>query len=157
MVVVITIGDIFLYVRRPVVCGSAGCYHCCYLFCRHRNRKGQSSREAKWYYLSGIIANVGLLVFFKYIDFFISWAFDIVRFSEGKIFHSLKNLRQPEFLHIIAPLGISYITFQAIGYLIEIKRGNHKAEKPGLFFNLSFSFQNLLPGLSRGHIIFCRN
>lgn len=56
-------------------------------------------------------------------------------------------------LKIIVPLGISYITFQAIGYLIEVKRGNEVAEKNfGIFATYIMFFPKILSGpIERAH------
>jgi len=68
-----------------------------------------------------ITANIGVLAFFKYCNFFI----DNINFvsqhagSAGNI-HLLK---------IILPIGLSFHTFQAISYTVEVYRGNQKAEK----------------------------
>lgn len=115
--------------------------------------RAPSHRLARIYYLSAIIANVGLLVFFKYINFFISTLFDLVNFTKENLFHETASLHNPEFLNIIAPLGISYITFQAIGYLIEIKRGNHAAERNlGHFSTYLLFFPKVIAGpIERSH------
>lgn len=54
---------------------------------------------------------------------------------------------------IILPLGISFIILQAIGYLIEIKRGNHAAEKnPGYLATYLLFFPKLGGGpVERAH------
>ncbi|MCF8296600.1 MAG: MBOAT family protein [Bacteroidales bacterium] len=59
----------------------------------------------------------------------------------------------PILLNIIAPIGISYISFQAIGYLIEIYRGNHPPEKNiGIFASYVMFFPKLLSGpIERAH------
>lgn len=88
-----------------------------------------SSKKSWRFYLLAIIANIGILVFFKYTDFFTSSAVDFINFARQKIFSSIATINNSLLINVIAPLGISYITFQAIGYLIEIKRGNHAAEK----------------------------
>lgn len=71
--------------------------------------------------LLSIIANVGILVFFKYYNFFI----DNVN-SASSFFGC--NVSLPV-LSIILPIGLSFHTFQAMSYTIEVYRGNQKAER----------------------------
>jgi D-alanyl-lipoteichoic acid acyltransferase DltB (MBOAT superfamily) len=68
-----------------------------------------------------IIANVGVLGFFKYFNFFIE---NINAF--GQLIHWNYSL---SLLHIILPIGLSFHTFQALSYVIEVYRGKQKAEK----------------------------
>jgi alginate O-acetyltransferase complex protein AlgI len=113
-----------------------------------------SSPGKVWpYYLFAIIANVGLLVFFKYANFFTSSAFGFVNFTRHNLFHSGGSLNNSLLIDVVAPLGISYITFQAIGYLIEIKRGNHPAEKNlGHFSTYLLFFPKIIAGpVERAH------
>jgi alginate O-acetyltransferase complex protein AlgI len=91
--------------------------------------KASNEKTAKQIYLWAIFINVGVLIFFKYINFFTSTTFSIINFTEQTFFGSTKTVKNSLLLNIAAPLGISYFIFQAIGYLIEIKRGNHPAEK----------------------------
>lgn len=91
--------------------------------------KSASPKKAFQFYLAAIIINVGILVFFKYTNFFTSFGVDFYNFFQQKLFHSTSPIKNGLIINILVPLGISYITFQAIGYLIEIKRGNHLAEK----------------------------
>ena len=65
-----------------------------------------------------IFLNVGILAFFKYFNFFI----DDITFS----FFASGIYTKVPFLMI--PLGISYYTFQTLGYLIRVSRGNEGAE-----------------------------
>jgi alginate O-acetyltransferase complex protein AlgI len=81
------------------------------------------------YYLMGIVINLGLLVFFKCINFFIATVVEGY-YLVKPLFHTERIVDHSSYvIKIIIPLGISYITFQAIGYLIEIKRGNQTSEK----------------------------
>lgn len=66
--------------------------------------------ERKVLFLIGILANVGLLGYYKYTDFFIK----NVNFFTGSDY-ALK--------HIILPIGISFFTFQLIAYLVDCYRG----------------------------------
>jgi len=92
------------------------------------------------FYLLAIILNIGILVFFKYSNFFTSTAFDVINFSRINLFNSTAPLHNSFLINVLAPLGISYITFQAIGYLIEIKRGNQAAEKNMAHFSTYLLF-----------------
>lgn len=60
--------------------------------------------------LFGIVFNISLLGFFKYYDFFIG--------NLNFVFSSNFDM-----LNIVLPLGISFITFQKIGYLVDTYRG----------------------------------
>jgi len=115
--------------------------------------KTSNAAKKKMYFLSGLFINIGLLAFYKYINFFIATTFDGLNFL-----NNLGNREQSVdhssiVLNLIVPLGISYITFQAIGYLIEIKRGNHQSEKNlGLFATYLMFFPKLLSGpIERAH------
>jgi len=73
-----------------------------------------------------ISMDVGILVFFKYINFI----FENI--------NSLLNIVQVptsiNIIHFILPVGISYYTFQSIGYIIRINRGFEKPEKNFIIF-----------------------
>jgi D-alanyl-lipoteichoic acid acyltransferase DltB (MBOAT superfamily) len=69
----------------------------------------------KWFLVASLVANIGVLAFFKYYNFFI----DNVNFLGASL----------PYLKIILPIGLSFHTFQAMSYTIEVYRGNQKAER----------------------------
>ncbi|WP_302538443.1 MBOAT family protein, partial [uncultured Clostridium sp.] len=84
-----------------------------------------------------IIFNVGILFFFKYINFFIE--------NINSIFNmSLNNVK------ITLPLGISFYTFQTMSYTIDVFLGKVKAEKNIINFG---AFVCLFPQLIAGPIV----
>jgi alginate O-acetyltransferase complex protein AlgI len=76
----------------------------------------------KWYLVMSIVANVGVLAIFKYYNFFIDNVNGMVH-RAGWMTGSLP------FLNIILPIGLSFHTFQAMSYTIEVYRGRHPAER----------------------------
>ena len=84
-----------------------------------------------------LIIHLGLLGYFKYIDFLIR--------SINNIFNS--NLK---LLNVLLPIGISFYTFQIISYLIDVYRGKIKAQDN--FFNLA-TYVSLFPQLIAGPIV----
>lgn len=70
-------------------------------------------RQSKLLLLIGILANVALLGYYKYTDFFI----ENINFLTGANF-ALK--------HIVLPIGISFFTFQLIAFLVDSYRGETK-------------------------------
>ena len=68
-----------------------------------------------------IAVNVGVLVFYKYFNFV---NFDITRLLG--LFHINNPIRA---LNIILPIGLSFHTFQAMSYTIEVYKGRQKAER----------------------------
>lgn len=61
----------------------------------------------------GITGNLGLLAYFKYVNFFIDNVNDVIG---GEL----------PLLHVILPIGISFITFQQISFLVDYYRGEIK-------------------------------
>ena len=115
--------------------------------------KAASENKKKKIFIAAAAAIIATLVFFKYTNFFGSFFTGAVNFISGKLFHSQYIAPGSLFIDIAAPLGISYITFQAIGYLIEIKRGNEKAEKHfGHFASYLLLFTKIIAGpVERAH------
>ncbi len=74
-----------------------------------------------------LVINLGILFFFKYYNFFI----DSINTLTGADFI---------FINVILPVGISFYTFQAIGYTIDVYRKNVDAEKNILKYALFVSF-----------------
>lgn len=66
--------------------------------------------ERRLLLLVGVLANVGLLGYYKYTDFFIT-NYNFITGSD----YTLK--------HIILPIGISFFTFQLIAFLVDSYRG----------------------------------
>lgn len=115
--------------------------------------RSSNARRRKIFLLSGLLINLGLLIFFKYINFFITTAFDGLNFFNHLVQGEQVVDHVSIVLQFVVPLGISYITFQAIGYLIEINRGNQNPEKNvGLFATYLMFFPKLLSGpIERAH------
>lgn len=77
-------------------------------------------RRRKFYLAASIVSNVGVLAFFKYTNFLI-----------GNANAFLEALERPALplLRIVLPIGLSFHTFQAMAYTIEVYRRNQKAER----------------------------
>ncbi len=85
-----------------------------------------------------ILVNLGLLGYFKYTDFFIN-----------TINHVVPGAAIP-LANIALPIGISFFTFQAMSYVIDLYRGQIKVQKNLLYLALYVSF---FPQLIAGPIV----
>ena len=92
----------------------------------------QNANLKRFFYGSGIVLNIGSLVFFKYIDWILESVF--------QVFHFFNISSSTPALNIILPIGISYYTFQGISYLIQLNRGNESLEKNIIIFTNYFIF-----------------
>ena len=81
--------------------------------------KSQGRERARWLVLS-IVFTCLILFFFKYYDFF-TWNVN----EAARLLHSDLTLSA---LHLVLPIGLSFHTFQSLSYVIEVYRGNQKAE-----------------------------
>ena len=85
----------------------------------------------KLFLILAVSMDVGILVYFKYAYF----TADIINFF-GMQF-SLNPIVLPK---IVLPIGISFHTFQGIGYLIDVYRGKLKAEKNPVTYTVFLMF-----------------
>lgn len=99
------------------------------------NRSG-TKRKAKGIMIAGVCINVGILLYFKYMDFFISNINALLGTEIG-------------FLRIVLPLGISFFTFQQISFIVDAYRG----EIPGYGFWHYAGFVAFFPQLIAGPIV----
>ena len=95
--------------------------------------------------LISIIGNLGLLGFFKYADFGISQFNDLFK---------LIGLNDVPLLEIALPVGISFYTFQTLGYTIDVYRGQLAPSKSFKEFALFVAF---FPQLVAGPILRASN
>ena len=82
--------------------------------------KSEGKRK-KLFLIFSLIANIGVLAVFKYYNF-INENLSFLCTSFGFVNHI-------PYLKILLPIGLSFHTFQAMSYTIEVYRGNQKAEK----------------------------
>ncbi len=104
----------------------------------------KNSFHKKLYLTISVILSVSVLGFFKYYDFFI---------------HSLNLLLSPSqpisttLSGIILPIGISFFTFQAISYTVDIYRGEIQADKSNLGILNYMVYIAFFPQLVAGPIV----
>ncbi|WP_188548573.1 MBOAT family O-acyltransferase [Hymenobacter qilianensis] len=94
----------------------------------------------KQFLILSLIANLGVLAIFKYYNFFLD--------NVGALLDSL-HVTQYElpYLGIILPIGLSFHTFQAMSYTIEVYRGNFPAERHlGLYSLYVMFYPQLVAG-----------
>ncbi|MCX6290323.1 MAG: MBOAT family protein [Bacteroidetes bacterium] len=82
---------------------------------------GKTNRDKKRWLIASIVANVGVLAFFKYYHFLDD--------NISAFFHLAGTGLHFPALDIILPIGLSFHTFQAMSYTIEVYRGRQKAER----------------------------
>lgn len=103
-----------------------------------RSRKTGNRISPKAWMVLNIVLNIGILAICKYYDFFVS--------EFGRLFGiPTDNL----LLKIILPVGISFYTFQALSYSIDVYRGKIEPTKDIVAF---FAFIAFFPQLVAGPI-----
>ncbi len=114
-----------------------------------------SGRRRRLYLLASIVANVGALSVFKYFNFLAG--------NANALANVLRLPYEVPTLDILLPIGLSFHTFQAMSYTIEVYRGHQPSERNFLTFALYVMFypqlvagpierpQNLLPQIRERH------
>lgn len=97
----------------------------------------EKSNHKKVILVITVAMNLGLLGYFKYVDFFID---------------NMNIIFQTEFglLKVVMPIGISFFTFQTLSYVVDVYRGTVKANKNFLDFA---TYVCLFPQLVAGPIV----
>lgn len=100
-------------------------------------KKGSRKNHAKIFLILDIILNLGILFIFKYLNFSISLL--------NKVFHADIFMKE-----IALPIGISFFTFQAMSYVIDVYRQKVPVQKNPFYLALYISF---FPQLIAGPIV----
>ena len=100
--------------------------------------KAGSRKKAEAWMWANIILNIGILALFKYYDFFVTEFAGLFRISTNGLL-----------LKVILPVGISFYTFQALSYSIDVYRGKMEPTKDIIAF---FAFISFFPQLVAGPI-----
>ncbi len=112
-------------------------------------------KKKKAYLAAAVLICLSILFVFKYYDFFIG---SFIR-AAGRMGIVLR----PAALELLLPVGISFYTFQSLGYVIDVYRGGLKAERSFIVYAAFVSFfpqlvagpieraENLLPQFRSEH------
>lgn len=114
--------------------------------CAYRIEKTEKRFEKKKYLVASIIINLSILFLFKYYNFFNTSVFGLLKDFGLRI-------ELPDFKYLL-PVGISFYTFQAVGYTIDVFRGDIKHEK---HFGVYALFVSFFPQLVAGPIERAKN
>ncbi len=115
----------------------------------------------RFWFWATLVTSLGVLVFFKYFNFLADAAFSL--------WHLFGGAGESFALDLILPVGISFYTFQTLSYVIDVYRGDIKAERHFGWYALFVSFfpqlvagpierpENLLPQLKKEHRLEAEN
>lgn len=103
--------------------------------------KSTSKTKRKLLLAFSLTANLGMLVYFKYANFFID--------NFVSLLDTMSIQANVSSLQVILPVGISFYTFQTLSYSIDVYRGNLKASKNAVSF---FAYVSFFPQLVAGPI-----
>ena len=107
-------------------------------FLAKKIERAQTPQLGKRFMLVGVSISLGILGFFKYFNFFVG------------SFAALFGIQSLGALNIILPVGISFYTFQALSYLIDVYRDKLKASERFVDLSMYISF---FPQLVAGPIV----
>lgn len=99
--------------------------------------KYRGTRLSKVFMLISVAVDLGLLLYFKYVDFFID------------NFNNITGMSVP-LLKIALPIGISFYTFQILSYTVDVYRGNVPAQKNPITLG---AYISMFPQLIAGPIV----
>ena len=97
----------------------------------------QDARWKKFLLVLSIVFNLGILIWFKYTNFFIQLSNDLFRAQSSP-------------LNILLPVGISFYTFENLSYTIDVYRGEFE---PVRRFSDYLLFLSFFPKLVMGPIV----
>ena len=96
------------------------------------NTTTKSTRQKKLVIAITFIINLGILFSFKYLDFFI--------INLNEILSVINVTAQIKSFDLLLPVGISFYTFQALSYIMDVYRDDIKVEKNVFKYALFVSF-----------------
>ncbi|KIG12802.1 putative poly(beta-D-mannuronate) O-acetylase [Enhygromyxa salina] len=105
-------------------------------------RAARAKRRRKGWLMASLVGNLGLLGYFKYVNFFLQAFADMAGVVDIDI--------TPLHLDVILPLGISFYTFQSLSYTLDIHGGRLEPEPSFSRFALFVVF---FPQLVAGPIV----
>jgi len=135
-----------------IFCSTITTWGCAFLI----ERQGHNQKLRKLLLGISLVINFGILFTFKYFNFINESIFNVL--DQIGLRWSAPNL------DLLLPVGISFYTFQAIGYTIDVYRGTIKTEKNFGIYALFVSFfpqlvagpieraKNLLPQFRQKHV-----
>ncbi len=103
--------------------------------------KRRTVAEKRWAAGIGVFLVLGILFAFKYLNFAIDSAADFIG-----VFTSRPDVSG---LSLVLPVGISFYTFQTVGYIVDVYRGTAPAEK---HFGIYAAFVSFFPQILAGPI-----
>ena len=117
-----------------LIATSTGITYLCGLGIEWLGKKEKKSATVgqKCVVAAGVLSNLGILFFYKYFDFFLE------NINLALEHFQVKPLTSS--MEVLLPVGISFYTFQALGYMIDVYRGDIEAEKNPLKYALFVSF-----------------
>ena len=108
------------------------------LLIQRSNNQSAGTKRAKRWMMLNIVVNLLILAVFKYYDFFVTEFCTLFHLSsEGLL------------IRVILPVGISFYTFQALSYSIDVYRGKMEPTRDIIAF---FAFIGFFPQLVAGPI-----
>ena len=110
-------------------------------YCGQAVFRATTKTKAKLWLILSLGFNLGLLGFFKYCNFFVD--------SATQLLESFGVGMDPWTLQVILPVGISFYTFQTMSYTIDIYKGKIKPVNDVVAF---FAFVSFFPQLVAGPI-----
>jgi alginate O-acetyltransferase complex protein AlgI len=126
-----------------------------YLGLRISNCKKE--KEKNLFLYLGLIGNIGLLLYFKYFNFFYEGFLKVLSvFGDNHTYNPLE---------IILPLGISFFTFQVVGYLMDVYNEDIEPSNNLLDFSVFIMFfpkilsgpieraSNLMPQIEKKRVL----
>src|SRR5580704_18211303 len=90
----------------------------------------------------GVALDLGILAYFKYLDFFIAQVLTLA--------HALGLNPSIDFINVTLPVAISFLTFHAISYIVDVYRGRLAPSRSPVDILLYISF---FPHLVAGPIV----
>ncbi|MEO5893944.1 MAG: MBOAT family O-acyltransferase [Ferruginibacter sp.] len=94
--------------------------------------ENEQGKKRKLYLVMSLVANIGVLAVFKYYNF--------LNDNLTLLLGSFNTSNPVPYLKILLPIGLSFHTFQAMSYTIEVYRGNQKAERNFGIYSLYVMF-----------------
>ncbi len=122
---------------------------------RKKKNTDQNGLGERFLLIVSLTACLGILFFYKYFNFFSA--------SISGVMGLFGVQTEPFVLNLILPVGISFYTFQTLSYVIDVYRGDIRAERHFGYFALYVSYfpqlvagpierpENLIPQLHEKH------